>query len=99
MGVYMAKKQPAPLVIEFDAYLPPVTSAILIGGQGDEMQIKLSVALQQSPEALRMSSMTGKRFRVVVTELPDLSPVEILKQNDKVNTRRNPLYAKKTKQA
>jgi hypothetical protein len=95
----MAKKKPAPLTIEFDAYLPPVTSAILIGGTGDEMQIKLSVALKQSPAALRMSSMTGRRLHVVVTEIPDLSPVEIVKQNDRTNTRRNPLYAKKAAQA
>ena len=93
----MVKKKVVPLVIEFDAYLPPVTSAILISGTGDEMQIKLSVALKQSPEALRMSSMTGRRLHIVVTELPDLSPAEIVKQNDRISTRRNPLYAKTTK--
>ena len=64
------------LTIEIDAYLPPVKSAILIGGTGDDMQIKLEVALRQSPGALRMASMTGRRLHIVVTELPDLKPGE-----------------------
>jgi len=91
----MTKKR-VPIVVEFDAYLPPVTSAILISGTGDEMQIKLSIALNQSPGALRMSSMTGKRLHIVITELPDLSPAENIKTNDK-HSRANPLYAPKTK--
>ena len=57
--------------IEFDAYLPPIQSAIMQSGDGDLMQIKLNVNLGISPDAVKMMLMGGKRLHIKVKEIPE----------------------------
>ncbi len=64
--------------IEFYAYLPPIQSAIMVDGTGDNMQAKLNISLRQSPEGLRLAGMTGRRLKVTVEEVPE----KVTKAND-----------------
>jgi hypothetical protein len=61
-------------MIEFFAYLPPIQSAIMVDGTGDNLQVKMNIPLKLSPDGLRLAGMTGKRLKVtveVVEEQPD----------------------------
>ncbi len=79
--------------IEFDAYLPPIQSAIMKSGDGDLMQVKLNINLLISPEAAKLMLMTNRRLRVRVEELPDAQVLET-KQDDRPSTRHNSPYSK-----
>jgi hypothetical protein len=59
-------------VIEFYAYLPPIQSAIMLDGAGDNLQIKLNIPLRMSPDAIRLAGMTGKKLKITVDELTDI---------------------------
>ena len=69
--------------IEFDAYLPPIQSAIMQSGDGDLMQIKLNVNLGISPDAVKMMLMGGKRLHIKVKEIPE----RVTKANDAIKER------------
>ena len=79
--------------IEFDAYLPPIQSAIMKSGEGDLMQVKLNINLLNSPEAAKLMLMTNKRLKVRVEALPDMPIVTQEKPNDKPRKHYSP-YAK-----
>ena len=57
------------MVIEFVAYLPPIQSAIMLDGTGDNLQVKLNIPLKLSPDGIRLAGMTGKRLKVTVEEV------------------------------
>jgi hypothetical protein len=57
--------------VEFDAYLPPIQSAIKVSGEGDTMRIQLEINLRTSPDAFRIAMFTGKRLHITIEELPE----------------------------
>ena len=58
-------------MIEFFAYLPPIQSAIMVDGTGDNLQVKLNIPLKLSPDGLRLAGMTGKKLKVTVEEVEE----------------------------
>ena len=58
-------------MIEFYAYLPPIQSALMLDGAGDNLQVKFNIPLRLSPDGIRLAGMTGKRLKVTVEEVED----------------------------
>jgi len=57
--------------IVFYAYLPPIQSAIMLDGTGDNLQVKLNIPLRMSPDGIRLARMTGKKLKVTVEEVEE----------------------------
>lgn len=81
--------------ITFLASIPPLSSAIVVGGTGDSMTIKLLIPLKKSPQALRLNLMTQKVLKVTIAE----GPQEKIKVKDvaKKRRRRTERYPYRTK--
>jgi len=73
------------MVIEFVAYLPPIQSAIMLDGTGDNLQVKLNIPLKLSPDGIRLAGMTGKRLKVTIEEIND--PVKQEGNRNEIPTR------------
>jgi len=58
-------------MIEFYAYLPPIQSAIMVDGTGDNLQVKLNIPLKVSPDGIRLAGMTGRKLKVTVEEVEE----------------------------
>ena len=54
--------------IEFNASLPPIQSAINLDGNGDGSRIKLDIPRSDILAVLELQKMTGKSFRIVITD-------------------------------
>jgi hypothetical protein len=54
--------------IEFNASLPPIQSAINLDGNGDGARIKLDIPRSDILAVLELQKMTGKSFRIVITD-------------------------------
>ena len=54
--------------IEFTASLPPIQSAINLDGNGDGARIKLDIPRSDILAVLELQKMTGKSFRIVITD-------------------------------
>ena len=83
-----------PQKVECFAYLPPIQSAIMVSGDGDLLRAKFNINLSNSPEAVKLMMMTGKKLKLTVEEViePTLSKKAIVGNGrEKV---RNPLYNK-----
>lgn len=52
-------------VIEFEATIPPIKSAILVDGQGGG-QVKLEVPESDMPELVKLMALRGMVLRVTV---------------------------------
>ncbi len=52
--------------VTFVGSLPPIQSAILIDGMGDEAKIKIDIPRQYVEEILKLQSLAGKLFKVTI---------------------------------
>ena len=71
---------------EFFAYLPPIQTALTISGDGDLMQAKFNINLQNSPDATKLLLMTGKKLKVTVETCTELN-VETEKKAKRVSNK------------
>lgn len=56
--------------ISFVASLPPIQSALNIGGaEGDSSRVKLDVPGSETAEVVKLLLLRGKAFRVTVEEI------------------------------
>ena len=56
------------MIIEFEASLPDIQSAITLSGSGNGARIKLDVPENEFAEVVKLTLLRGKSFRVTIED-------------------------------
>jgi len=56
------------MIIEFEASLPDIQSAITLSGSGNGARIKLDVPENEFVEVVKLTLLRGKSFRVTIED-------------------------------
>jgi len=56
------------MIIEFEASLPDIQSAITLSGSGNGARIKLDVPESEFAEMVKLALLRGKSFRVTIED-------------------------------
>ena len=56
------------MIIEFEAVLPDIQSAITLSGSGNGARIKLDVPESEFAEVVKLALMRGKSFKVTIKD-------------------------------
>ena len=56
------------MIIEFEASLPDIQSAITLSGSGNGARIKLDVPESEFAEVVKLTLLRGKSFRVTIED-------------------------------